>query len=314
MRSKTESILLGMLWMLACVLGISFWFNTKFGFNIFSAAHWNYLAYLQAAQTPVRMIFYVSMVLSVIIMIWGLYILMRPRRRKIKLALSGERPRADNKTAAPNAPTNTTTATESPATAKPITAPAGATPAMSGTTPPRPNVTRPPHLTLPPRGGYDAATHPQRTTSATFVSDAPKPSDADADELRKIFTDAGYIVKKNPQIGALRTGLFAIGTNEVLWIGASNISTRELRTAMDKLQNIFTDTLDDIKINMNGFVINATDADTSEFQDILMFASTNALREYMTGHRNTPPGEDDAGNFDAYSAYMGTVIDYVGNI
>ena len=85
MRNRIDTILLGLLWLLASTLGTSFWLNTRFGFNIFSAQHWQYLAYLQAAHTPVQTMFYVSVIMSVLITVFGLYILVRPRLRRIRL-------------------------------------------------------------------------------------------------------------------------------------------------------------------------------------------------------------------------------------
>ncbi len=116
------------------------------------------------------------------------------------------------------------------------------------------------------------------------------------------------------KIDSVPISLFAIGTNENLWLGGVGIKTTDLRDAMNKLAQIFSDTLDDIYININGFVIAAPDAATSEFQDILMFDSISALRTYMQDVPNPPIPADDAGNFDAYSEYIDTVIDYIDKV
>ncbi len=304
MRNRIDNILLCLLWVLAVTLGASFWFNTQFGFNIFSGANWQYLAYLQASQSHVRPMFYVSLASAIFILIFGLYILMRPRRRKIRIAqtitVTDTAPKSADDTATDASTIDIVAAEPAPK----------APPAPSGPI----DAKRPPRLNLPRINNTAPQPRPsQQPLGGTFLQPNTNP-DANAAEIRKIFEDAGYIIKKNPQIGTLRPSLFAIGTNEVLWIGASNISTADLRRAIDKLSNIFTDTLDNIEINVNGFVINATDATTSEFQDILMFADVNGLRDYMAGHRNPPPPPNDEGNFDAYSAYIGTVIDYIGKM
>lgn len=88
MKIRIDNILLCILWLLAITLGTSFWFNTVFGFNIFSTNHWQYLAYLQAAHTPIKTGFYISMVVIVFIAIFGLYLVVRPRRRKIRLPIT----------------------------------------------------------------------------------------------------------------------------------------------------------------------------------------------------------------------------------
>ena len=58
-------------------------------------------------------------------------------------------------------------------------------------------------------------------------------------------------------------------------------------------------------------LINASDKEDS---NILNFANIDELRAYINEHPNTPPAEDDVENFDAYSAYIGTVIDYIRKI
>ena len=85
MRDKLDNFLLATLWIFASTLGVCFWFNIRFGFNIFSSAHWHHLAYMQASQNPVSPTFYISIVISVIVVICGLYLLIRPRFRKFKI-------------------------------------------------------------------------------------------------------------------------------------------------------------------------------------------------------------------------------------
>ena len=67
-----------------------------------------------------------------------------------------------------------------------------------------------------------------------------------------------------------------------------------------------------LAILINGFVISAPDAATSEFQDILMFNTIAQLREYMSQHPNPPLPNDDNGLFDAYSQYIDAVINHIG--
>lgn len=97
-------------------------------------------------------------------------------------------------------------------------------------------------------------------------------------------------------------------------MGGVGIKTTDMRAAIDKLAQIFTDTLDETYININGFVIAAPDAATSEFQDILMFNTINELRDYITRMPNPPLPDDDDGIFDAYSEYIDAVINHIGKI
>lgn len=311
MRNRIDTILLGLLWLLAATLGTSFWMNTRFGFNIFSAQHWQYLAYLQASHTPVQTLFYVSLTLALIIMVVGLYMLVRPRLRKIRIP---RRHVADTtKTSHPHRNLHLASTPQPASTASTVDIiagePAPRPVAAPQTTPPP---MRPPRLNIPTMNAIHVAPMPSNIAPTESVS--PQNTAHVSDALRKMFTDAGYVIKSNPKIGPVRPDLFAIGTNENLWIGAVGIKTTDMRTAVNRLAQVFSDTLDDIEININAFVIGAPDAATSEFQDILMFDSAAAVGEYIAAHPNPPLSDDDAGNFDAYSAYISTVIDYIGTI
>ncbi len=299
MRDKLDNFLLAILWLLASMLGVCFWFNIRFGFNIFSSAHWHHLAYMQAAQNPVSPLFYISMVISVIVVLSGLYLLVRPRLRKFRIPTR-------------NVPTHIPTVAQKPVaqtqhthTNNPPT-PSVAPSATPDTTTMAPTLTRPPRLNIAITPQLFSAPPPQPTSATPAQNDWP--------EIREIFESAGYTVKGTPRIGATQTAILAIGTGEVLWLGAVGIPTTALQSAIDTINQIFSDTLDDIIINVNGFVISAPDATAPGAPNILTFDTPNALRQYMNEHRNPPLDEDDNGNFDAFSAYISTVIDYIGKI
>lgn len=299
MKYRIDNMLLGLLWLLVVTLGACFWFNTMFGFNLFVGAHWQYLAYLQAAQTPVKSSFYISLVFISAIMICGLYVIMRPRFRKIRLPIM--RIGARKKDApVPDAPA-----------AQPAPTPAQMTTPNAPARPPRLNA-----ATLggmPTMSGNSATQQPNAARTATPPTPVG-PSDIEIAQITEIFKSAGYTTKNPPRINGNRMSLLAIGTNETLWLGAHGIATTDMRRAIDKLNDVFSDTLDDIYINVSGFVIGAPDAATAEFDDILMFNDVDGLREYITAHPNAPLPDDDNGNFDAYSEYIDTVINYIGKI
>lgn len=325
MKNRIDSILLGLLWLLAVTLGASFWFNTNYGFNIFSAPHWQYLAYLQAAQMPVKTGFYISLAAAVFVAILGLYILVRPRFKKIRLPIiklrkhaktdGGNAKTQTNVVAAPPPPATATDTTQSVVVLPPAQSPAKTNSDVATQPRPMPSSARPPRLHLPTMSGSHISTPPAPTLTEAPIAPlaAPIPSQ-DQPEIRNIFERAGYTVKKNIKIAGVPTALIAIGTNETLWIGSVGVKTSDLRRAMDYLSQVFSDTLDDIYIGINGFVISAPDAATSEFQDILMFNTTTELGKYMASHKNPPVPSDDQGNFDAYSEYIDTVINYVGKL
>ncbi|MBQ8294541.1 MAG: hypothetical protein IJX89_04105 [Alphaproteobacteria bacterium] len=303
MRNKLDNILLGILWLLAVTLGTSFWFNTQFGFNIFSSAHWQYLAYMQASQMPVKPMFYGSMFVIMFIAIFGLYLLIRPRFRKIKLPVR-------HITNTPTTPQSAPAA--SPAPTPQLVAQTTIAPTQAQPTPQIPDSgPRPPRLNIPTISARPIAQPIAQQPSPTPAQNSPQ---TDWPELRQIFESAGYTVKTAPHIGTLQTSLLAIGTNETLYIGAVGVPTAALQTAIEKLTQVFSDTLDDIVINITGFIIAAPDATTTNTTDILLFDTPGALREYMTEHPNAPLPDDDGGNFDAFSAYISTVIDYIGKI
>ena len=290
MRDKLDNFLLAVLWLLASTLGVCFWFNIRFGFNIFSSAHWHHLAYMQASQNPVTPAFYISMVISVIVVIFGLYLLIRPRFRKFKLPIREVNKPTQHTQAQPVAPSPT--------------------PAQTPMVEPTPAPRNEPVLARPPR--LNIAITPQLHNTPAPQQPAQTPSLVP--QMREIFETAGYTVKNNPRIGTVNTELFAIGTNETLWIGATGVSTTALQNAIDTVNQIFSDTLDDIIINVDGFIISAPDANAPGAPDILTFDNIDALRQYMNEHKNPPLGEDDNENFEAFSAYISTVIDYLGKI
>lgn len=308
MKIRLDNILLGILWLLAVTLGASFWFNTVFGFNIFSASHWTYLSELQASKNSISPTFYISFVICVFIMIFGLYILIRPRLRRIQLPKVHIEKHKNNTPIIESKETknNTDASTLDLLPAETAKAPTATQPSPA----PVPSA-RPPRLNIPVNNtGYVSAT---QTNTITPVSQ-PKPQSQENPEIQEIFIKAGFTVKKSPRINGITPALFAIGSNETLWVGGVGIKTTDIRNMIDKLSQIFSDTLEDIYIDTNGFVINAPDAATSEFENILMFNTIEELRNYINNNPNPPITEEDKDNFAAYSEYIDTVISYIGKI
>lgn len=297
MKYRIDNMLLGLLWLLVVTLGGCFWFNTMFGFNLFVGAHWQYLSYLQAAQTPVKPSFYISLVIFAAVMIFGLYLIMRPRLRKIYLPIMRITGRKKTEPATDTAPV-----------AQPEPGPA--TVVMPNTP------VRPPRLSASSLGGMQPINNGTVTPPAAPTPPAKPvgPTDAEIAQTSEIFKSAGYTVKKTPRINGHQFSLLAIGTNETLWLGGHGIAVADMARAIEKLSDVFSDTLEDVYINITGFVIGAPDAATAEFDNILMFNDLDGLREYISAHPNAPLPDDDNGNFDAYSEYIDTVINYIGKI
>ena len=83
MKKHFEIILLDVLWLSATILFANFWFDIRFGFNIFYGAHWHYLAVQQLTHGTILPLFYISIALFVALGVSGLYLISRPRLRKI---------------------------------------------------------------------------------------------------------------------------------------------------------------------------------------------------------------------------------------
>lgn len=334
MKNKIDNILMGILWLVAAILGTCFWFNTQFGFNIFSGAHWRHLAYMQAVQQPIKPAFYISLVFAVIITIAGLYVLLRPRKVNT--------PTHKSNTPSSNSMTHAPQPTPTPSAAKPAPLPAAsnnATPPQADAAPTPQDVTAPtsyePQMSRPMRLNISPAARnmppppqaptldlPTTNTAAPQTSPAPYASPAPTTpgktqewpELREIFESTGYTVKPNIFINGVQTALIAIGADENLWIGAVGVTTTSLKSVVEKFERIFEETLEEIIINISGFVISAPDAASPGAPEILTFDTPGALREYMNNNRNPELDSDEQENFDAYSNYISTVLEYLGKL
>ena len=304
MMNRINNILIGLLWLLAITLGATFWFNTIFGFNIFSAQHWQHLSYMQATGQAIKPSFYISLVVIIFIAIWGLYKLLQPRFRQITMPIF-------DRATQPRPTTISVTTKEEKTVSQPL---AQQTVAVQPNAPEQQpaeaqNIVRPPRLNIP---NIPQSASVPRVPLTNTVQQKPN-FEAEFAEIRKVFESTGYVFKGTPKIKGVQTAIVAIGTGEVLWIGAVGVTNTDMQRAIQTLSGVFSDTLDDIEININAFVIAAPDAATAP-GDILQFANTDELRAYLTRTPNTPPDAEESENFDAYSGYIGTVIDYIGKI
>ena len=306
MRNRINNILIGLLWLLAISLGASFWFNTKYGFNIFSIPHWQYLAYMQASGQPIRTSFYISLFVIVVLAVFGLYNLLQPRYRKIILPVfDRQQPSIQQPEQSVKQQENTVQVTQTVEKKE----------SKQTDTPVQPVVTksehpRPPRLNIPKVTRVSAPTpYVPLTPSKPTAKIDPEQEYAD---IHEIFKSAGFVYKGSPRIKNMQTSVIDIGIDETLWIGATGVSLSDIKRAIDTLSGIFADTLDDIEININAFIIDATDTQSDD--SIIYFKTVDDLRTYINEHQNVPPDEDEIENFDAYSGYIGTVIDYIGKI
>ncbi len=308
MMNKINNILIGLLWLLAVTLGSTFWFNTMFGFNIFSIQHWQHLAYVQATGQTVKPTFYISVVIAVLLAMFGLYKLLQPRFRKTVLQLS-DNPMPEHQGTSPQMPAIQQTQQYENTASASTTSQMSTTDNNSPDTGITSTADRPPRLNIPTITRTE--TVPRVPLAAAQITH--KNPETEYADIRNIFESAGYVFKGMPKIKNVQIATVAIGTGEILWIGAVDVKNSDMQRAVQTLSGVFTDTLEDIEIHIRAFVIAAPDAANAP-SDILQFASVEDLRNYINDVPNTPPDADEADNFDAYSGYIGTVMDYIGKI
>lgn len=304
-KNKIENLLVITLWIMLSILCVCFWFNVMYGFNIFSNSHWQHLSYMQASQTPVKTSFYISLVMSVIIVLGGLFIIIHPRLRHIKIQTH---------------PKKTPPVPQQP------DAPAPVKTALYDTEPdlvrPRRLNTHKPTVTATTDLDILSKTIPQTNAPvapmATVpepdfrIPDTPTPSADITDTLTQIFQDAGYTIKTAPYIHGTHLALFALGANETIWVGAADISTDIMDATIDVIKQVFIDTLDDITINVKSFIISPTNVTPGS--ETITFDTIDDVRTYMARNHNPEISESDQETFDAFSSYIDTVINYLGTL
>ena len=294
MRNKFEHFLLSFLLGIAVLLGLSFWLNVIYGFNLFSKEHWNELARLQAEQIPVSTGFYVSIIVAVFICVFGILLLyiiptIKRTREKVSNSFLSTAPMVPNHKAEEKKEDNTIFEPQMP----------------------KLNMSQPPKLNLP---SNMAEIMQQRNENNQNKVKEPV-TDYDA-ILTQIFKDKGFMVKPNPVISGFSPNLFAIAPNEIVWIGAVDTDINKLQFAINRLDGIFNDTLEDIKININAFLIDTKNTYQSN-ASIFVFKTLEELKTFVT---ELPPAwpkdmsNADQENFDAYSEYIDTIIQYVKNM
>lgn len=284
MRKNIESILLSVLLGISILLGLSFWLDIKFSFNIFCVQHWDELSRLQASNTPVDNTFYISIGVAIFLFMVGLYFIYRQKIIRIFIP-SYEPPK------------------EIPVINKSdkddIIIPVA--PVMES---------HPPKLNLPKNISDIAA--------AKYASHQQPATQENTDSYNKIlsdiFSENGYLVKTNPTISGLKTNLFAIGLDEQLWIGCVNCDLEKFKQSVIKLNSVFQDTLEDIEIHINAFILDTHDSNSFD-PEITIFHSIDEIKQLVSENPSgKPDNETEQDNFNAYSEYIDTIIQYIKNV
>jgi len=297
MRNKLEHILLSLLLGLSILLGLSFLLNINFGFNIFFKQHWDKLAQLQANHTPINPWFYAYITIAIFLFLIGLVIIYIPAIKRTK-----EKP--VSKPAVTSDSQQKTTEKVSQNIPEPVMTPLAS---------------RPPRLNLPKniaeivtkRQNSPQANQPQTTIKSTtqkVVEENPY-----TPIITQTFKDAGYVVKPNPTISGFTPNLFAIGNNEIVWIGGVDCKIETLQNAVQKLESVFEETLSDIPINVQAFILDNLNTQTSN-ESILVFQSIDELKKFVSENPADTIEENEQDNFNSYSEYIDTIIQYIKNL
>lgn len=292
---------------MSVVLGMTFWLNTKFGFNLLSAKHWQELASLQAAHTPIDKTFYISLGVGVFILIFGLYLIFRPRFRKLPKPVIPQQP-------TPQIHQQPVMEQKQPAPQQTIQQ---TQPVQKTHTEPEPQeqdvpvsalMNRPPKLNLPRNMETLAQNNYMKQQNPAPNNSGPQQNTTIYDqELRNIFEQNSYVVKPNLTISGLKTNLFAIGNHEVLWMGAVDCDMNKLKASIGKLRALFEETLEDIPINIFAFILDTKNVYTPG-DDIMIFHSIEEISEFISNNPADNIDEDEKENFDAYSDYIDNII------
>ena len=302
MQNKFESILLSILLGTSTLLGLSFWLNINYGFNLFYEKHWEELAQLQASHTPIATGFYVSVIVALLIFLIGIFVIYKTESGTKKSPTTNTiniQPEQQNIPVPQQTQVNTATEPETNADA----------PAPMPEIP----LSRPPRLNLPKNIAQIVAQQQQIKHEVPQKQQSYSQQNPYASEITQMFSDAGYTIKQNPTISGFSPNLFAIAPDEILYIGAIDAKMDDMQRAVDKLQSVFTETLEDIQINITPFILDTM----NQYQpndSVLIFKSIDELRQFVSEHQIDEMSDVDADNFDAYSEYIDTIIQYVKNI
>lgn len=129
-------------------------------------------------------------------------------------------------------------------------------------------------------------------------------------QIHDAFVDAKYLVHDLIRIDGKYPAIVAIGMNEKLFIATPNNDTNVLQNVLKRVELCFADTLEGIKIDT--YVLSISDKNVDFGDNIMRFASVDALRRYLMAHENIrPKTKHERQTFDAYAKYIGTAIDYL---
>lgn len=264
-------------------LALTFWMNIRYGFNVMSAAHWQYLSSLQAARAAVKPEFYISLIVGIFVGVFGMYLLVRPKTARIQQIPESK--------------------------SQPVLQPEQIN---SPIVPARP---------MSPSGMRSVAVRQQHRPTQQIRNTAlplQQPQKINynplAGDISGILESTGYDIKPCNKLGQLISPVIALGYDNTVWIATSNTSVANIQDAIQTLVTIFDDTLGDTANDMSvhGCLVNPTDSENNNPDLISTFETISEFSEFMQEHQNAKPADFDSELFDAVSTYVTTVIGYAG--
>lgn len=312
MKRFFEKFLLGILWLLSITLITTLWMNTNYGFDMLSAAHWEYLGTLQANRSEIKPDFYISLIAALFIALIGLYLIVRPRTKRVKDTTS-TMPQKSNIVIVPQQPViQPTPAPEKPKAEYKTEQTFAPRPAPAISLTPRP---------MSPMGLRPPTQRPTATIPTPPLQQTPKPvatpqptQNTNSPEIRTALESGEYIIKKCDRIGKLQNPTVAIAYDQSMWIIATKASPNTMVESIQTLVTIFDDTLGETAndIKLRGFIIEPTEPVQRSDDLIITFDNTADFVKYVSEHKNIKPDDYDAELFEAFSTYIGTVTGYIG--
>jgi hypothetical protein len=334
---RRERFLIAVLWLSTWSLLALWFFNAVYSFNLFTAAHWQYLSELQLSG-GVEQSFYISTGAFITGALAGLYVLIVPWHRKVKM-------RSSALGFYPSHAEPETKESEKPILSRPpklnldggfMRRPASLSPAVSPSVSATPSAV-PARVTPAPR--RDAS------SPARGLEGWPPKSPGAVKEINRIFGQVGFFVKNPPKIGDVRLDFWAIAPEETLAVGLALDVNDEVMAAeggdsmwvaggrkfkspvwqmssvTQKLEGLFREVLDpELKVNMMPFVfINGHIANRDKV-DVIWDALGISVIDDMASFVKFASGygvldvegldETRRGNFESFSDFANTVSSY----
>ena len=239
MHSKFDKFLLSLLWILAAAIAATLWFQFRFGFDVTARNHWRYLAESQAGGAPVNGWFYASLVVIALITILGLYLIMRPWRKRIKVnspqpaAVGANGIRPDQQ---PSMGVDNAVYIPMDRVLKPAPPPggfaSGATPTIEIPRPPRIQASAATLANNYPAAGYtppsakpmavnsqQGAVYEPKSEIRNQKSEIPDISPESQSRIDAAIERAGFQNRPKPNINGYKTNIWAAGGEELLLVG-----------------------------------------------------------------------------------------------